>query len=192
MPGILKYINATYEIKVSIMDHLGLYSEKTFKLNLTMDPIFYSEYKARVVPGINYISPKAGRISSISVFGEVTIKLNASNQFQARNFSRDELDQIDKNLINIYIEPSDGWDKWRHQNVSTLNFTWELREFNHKFIRIKLDFKDPTAVSPFPKYDKLKIHIPELPPLFENFPDRGHGRRLENITKYEWLIQKGI
>lgn len=56
-------------------------------------------------------------------------------------------------------------------------------------------------MSPFPKYDKLKIHIPELPPLFDNYPDRvNQGRRLEekklvqepDIIKYEWLVEKGI
>lgn len=49
-------------------------------------------------------------------------------------------------------------------------------------MRIKMDFPNPTAVSPFPEYDKLKIFIPELNGLFDNFPDKEPGRRLEHRT----------
>lgn len=92
----------------------------------------------------------AGRINYISVFGEVTIKMNQSSQFTAKNFTKDELAEIDKSQLQCYIEPTDGWTEYRGENNTSVNFTWELREFNQKQVRIKLNFSDPLSISPLP------------------------------------------
>lgn len=55
------------------------------------------------------------------------------------------------------------------QDIKTLNLTHDIREFSSEKLRIKLDVFDPPAISPFPRYDKLKIYAPNAASLFTNF-----------------------
>ena len=57
-------------------------------------------------------------------------------------------------------------------------------------MRIKLNFPDPTAISPFPRYDKLKIKIKDIGALFDNI-DQGESRRLEH-SEFKIEFSKGI
>lgn len=41
VPAILKYTDAIYEIRVTLMDHEFLYAEKNLTLNLTLDHDWY-------------------------------------------------------------------------------------------------------------------------------------------------------
>jgi tetrahydromethanopterin S-methyltransferase subunit G len=93
-------------------------------------------------------------------------------------------------LIEAYIEPAYNWQEWRSQNVSSLNFTWELREFSPERMRIKLNFPDPTAISPFPRYDKLMIKIADVAALFDNI-EKSSARRLEH-SEFKIEFEKGI
>lgn len=92
----------------------------------------------------------------------------------------------------MYIEPAHAWDQWRNQEVSTLNFSWNFREFNEKMIRIKIDFNDPLALSPFPRYDKLMIYVPDLKRLFNNYDRSSDERRRLEHTDYQALFTKGV
>ena len=55
-------------------------------------------------------------------------------------------------------------------------------------LRIKLNFSDPTAVSPFAKYDRLVIYIKDLSDLFDDYQSR---RRL-NPTIYSMKLVQPI
>jgi hypothetical protein len=85
----------------------------------------------------------------------------------------------------LYIEPQYGWHKWYSEFKNDVNFTWSVKELTETKMRIKLDFNDPPNVSPFIRYDKLVIHIPDLSKLFQQKKTRkldSNGRRLDNVN----------
>lgn len=81
----MKYSGAVYTIKVELMDHMGLYTEKFFDFDLTLNNTWYEEWKRdkSVVDDAMIINGNAasavGKIEFISVFGEVDLKMNSSS-----------------------------------------------------------------------------------------------------------------
>lgn len=126
----------------------------------------------------------------ISVFGEVEVSFNKSSPLKPKRFNDHELKELDSSVIQMYIEPEDNWNWWRNQDVSSLNFTWALREFSQERMRIKMNIPDPTAISPYPKYDKLVIRVTDVKALFDNVYS-STGRILSH-SELQAEFKKGI
>lgn len=69
--------------------------------------------------------------------------------------------------MDVYIEPQYKWNEWFNQDLSKVNLTWQLVRLTKDEMRVKLDFNEAPFVSPFIRYDKLVIHIPNVDQLFE-------------------------
>lgn len=91
--------------------------------------------------------------------------------------------------MDIYIKPSGDWHEFREQNLSTLNFTWNVREFNDKVMRIKLNFNNASYISPYLKYDSLVVSVKNMNSLF--VPKHNAARRLQE-EQTESEVSHGI
>lgn len=118
-----------------------------------------------------------GKVDHISVFGEVDI-LFTQNRMPLNQIP---VENINNTHISIYIEPSEGWDRWRDQEVSTVNFTWKVKELTKEKMRIKLDLEDSIGVSPLLRYDRLVIHFKDVRALF--IDERQRRRLSPNILQ---------
>jgi hypothetical protein len=118
-----------------------------------------------------------GKVDHISVFGEVDI-LFTQNRMPLNQIP---VENINNTHISIYIEPSEGWDRWRDQEVSTVNFTWKVKELTKEKMRIKLDLEDSIGVSPLLRYDSLVIHFKDVRALF--IDERQRRRLSPNILQ---------
>lgn len=162
--------NVIYRINTQVEDYLGLKSKKMIQLNITINETWYREWLMRNwrPPDIErVIRVPAARINRITVLGEVDLIFNQSSSWKPKAIS-DLSDERFKKL-KIYIDPSEDWHLWTEQKPESVNFTWEVREFNDKRMRIKLNFSDPLSVSPNLRYDLLQIHLPDALTLFDHF-----------------------
>lgn len=91
------------------------------------------------------------------------MNISMSDRYVAKKI---DLDNIDSSFMDLYIEPTEGWNEFRPQALATLNFTWNVREFNDKVMRIKLNFTNAPAISPYLRYDKLVVKIKDIYSLF--------------------------
>ena len=77
-------------------------------------------------------------IDKISIFGDMTIKFNAS-MFTTFNFS-----MMNSSFIDLYIVPFDPSEDF---NFSTTNFTWNLTYYEVDEMIVKIDFDNSSAIS---------------------------------------------
>jgi hypothetical protein len=86
--NIVKYTGIVYEFKIILIDHQGYTAEKFVRLNLTLDGEWYKNWLSNneVIDEIIIKQAPAGRITEISVFGEVTVLFNKSSNFQPKVF----------------------------------------------------------------------------------------------------------
>ena len=162
--GMAKFVGKLMFFTATISDDLIQTDSRQFGLNIKLlDP----EPKASEIQVISKTLLQQtiiGKIDFISVFGEVDISLN-NTQFEPRQDVR--LSEVNSSVIDIYVIPTYNWTDWYGTGESRLNFTWTLVELTRAKMRIKMNFTDPTAVSPFIRYDKLLIHLPEVTTLFK-------------------------
>lgn len=133
-----------------------------FALNITVlnPPIVQ---KVIVLPNPTIFHPqKIAKTDRITVFGEVDIELNLEDRV-VRDL---DLEKIDNNTITMYIDPVDNWTEYYNEDHKNLNFSWKIKELTADVMSIKMDFEEPTNISPFIRYDKLVVHIPDLSKLF--------------------------
>lgn len=105
--------NVIYRIRIVVEDYLGLKSEKTVQLNITVDEEWFQRWLNRnnVPPDEETVtSVVVGRIIDISVFGEVDIAINQSSPWKPKSPEQlGDLSQISQDYMSLYIEPSEDW-----------------------------------------------------------------------------------
>ena len=69
---------------------------------------------------------------------------------------------IDESVLTLYIIPAEGRDSEPFFNASSLNFTWKVTEFKERYFIIKLNFSDPTSISPLLTQDTLILKFKDL------------------------------
>lgn len=78
---MVRLSGAIYPIDVVLVDHKGLESHKKFMLNITLNETWYEDYleQLAIVDELRIIWKPLGKITHISVFGEVDIKMNLTS-----------------------------------------------------------------------------------------------------------------
>ena len=128
---------------ITVSDQKSAYNEYQLNLNLFEDK-WVPEEKVIQVPETVDVRDLSGRgnvtayIHSISIFGEMEIRFNAT-MFTDFNFS-----ELNKSLVDIYIIPNNPEPDF---NMSHLNFTWNLTYYNDKVMRIQMNFTHPKDIS---------------------------------------------
>ena len=100
---------------------------------------------------------------NINMFGEVDIKVNSTGYIPKEG----AIDKMNTDTLSIYNDPQYSWNEWYNLNLTRVNITWKVVELSEKNMRIKLNFTDSPAVSPFLRFDYLVIHIPDVDQLFD-------------------------
>lgn len=77
-------------------------------------------------------------IHSISIYGEMEIRFNAS-MFTEFNHS-----WLNESFVDMYMIPTDPDDGY---NISRWNFTWNVTSYKDNVLKIQLNFTDRTAIS---------------------------------------------
>lgn len=77
-----------YEFKILLEDNYGLVTEKYLFFNLTLDKDWYKEWlrDKGIRDDLRLFREPVGRITHISVFGEVDVEFNQSSTFRPKQF----------------------------------------------------------------------------------------------------------
>jgi hypothetical protein len=95
----------------------------------------------------------SAKIEEISPNGVVKIRFSSAMK---TNVSLSDLAEA----LEMYIVPDSNWTKEEQNfNMSHLNFTFKVTEYNKDLMIIKLNFTNPLAISPLKQQDRLVWHV---------------------------------
>jgi len=69
--------------------------------------------------------------------------------------------QMNATTIDIYVEPAEGRHRVYGFNMSEVNLTWEVIEYEEDELRLQLFFNAPVTISPLEDQDWLVFHAKE-------------------------------
>ena len=93
-----------------------------------------------------------------------------------------KIENIGQETIKAFIEPAEDWhvtnDGEYASEVSLLNFTWVIVNLDKSGMDIKLNFTDPTAISPLIRFDKLVLILDDIGSMFDKYEATSKRRML--------------
>ena len=64
---------------------------------------------------------------------------------------------INSTMVDIYIDPSKT--RYNDNETANLNLTWETVSYQDQYLKIKLNFDHPYAISMTEVYDQLVVNL---------------------------------
>lgn len=146
-------------ISFILEDNAGNRKEFTAGVNIKTPEIKKTELVGNWKPPADDGKFVKAFIKKISVLGEVTIKFNTHMRVKNPNIT---LSHINSTIVDCYIVPTGNWHLTKkHFKMEHLNFTWNVTFYEENFMKLKLNFTDPSYISPGLPYDRFVFHIKE-------------------------------